>query len=257
LYPYGDTRTGTHPVYDDRDDRAARRTLRFLAVAGFVAVLGITLFVSLVTLGGSTSAKKAARAPAEIVTTLPPPPQVGPAPGAEVPGYVTTRKAALAAVRDERVAVVSLTKYVTQAQAKTLVGTTPVVALLVAPPGTAPSVVTGDLAAWVKTETAATSAERDEIKKLIPTVTDPAFKAFYNAEVARLDKVLKNFAPDSALVFGVVVKGPAAALQALGARTDVRLVDVADTATPAANAVYRGVRPEETAKANEPAMRPA
>jgi hypothetical protein len=155
------------------------------------------------------------------------------------------------------VAVVSLTKYLTQAQAKTVVGTTPVVALLVAPPGTAPDVVTGDLATWSKNKTADTTAERDEIKKLIPTVTDPGFKAFYNAEVARLDKVLKNFAPDSALVFGVVVKGPAAALQALGARTDVRLVDVADTATPAANAVYRGVRPEETAKANEPAMRPA
>jgi hypothetical protein len=193
----------------------------------------------------------------ETVTTLPPPPSVGPAAGTDLAGYVSSRKAALAAIRDERVAVVSLAKYSTQAQAKALVGTAPVVALLVAPPGLAPAVVTGDLTAWATAQTAATTAERDEIKRLLPTVTDPAFKTFYNSEVARLDKALKSFAPTSALVFGVVVKAPAAALQALGAKADVRLVDVAETATAAPDVVYRGLRPEEVAKANDPTLRPA
>lgn len=258
MFPYGDTRTDTVPVYDDGDDRAARRTVRLLAVSFFVAVLAVTVFVSLWALGdvGTGSDGAAETAPVETVTTLPPPPQVGPAPATELPPYVTSRKAALAAVRDERVAVVSLAKYSTQAQVKTLLGATPIVSLLVAPPGSAPAVVTGDLAEWVKSQTAANIAERDEIKRLIPTVTDPAFKTFYTSEVARLDKALANFAPTSSMVFGVVVRGPAAALQALGAKADVRLVDVADTATPPAETVYRGLRPEEVARAGEPAMRP-
>lgn len=260
MYPYGDIRTETMPGYgDDGDDRAARRTVRLLAVAVFVAVLAGTVYLSLSALGDdAASGGDAARlGGTETVTTVPAPMQVGPAPGTELAGYVTTRKSALAAARDERVAVVSLVKYSTQAQAKALVGATPIVSLLVAPPGTGPEVVTGDLSAWAKTQAAATIAERDEIKKLIPTVGDPAFKTFYTEEVARLDKALQNFAPDSAMVFGVVVRGPAAALQALGARAEVRLVDMAETANPAADAVYRGLRPEEVAKAGEPAMRPA
>ena len=258
MYPYGDTRTETMPGYgDDRDDRAARRTVRLLAVAVFVAVLAVTVYVSLSALGDDPAPGGDAARLGGTETTLPAPTQVGPAPGTELAGYVTARKAALTAARDERVAVVSLAKYSTQAQTKALVGATPILSLLVAPPGTGPEVVNGDLGAWVKTQTAATIAERDEIKNLIPTVADPAFKTFYTEEVARLDKALKSLAPDSAMVFGVVVRAPAAALQALGARADVRLVDVAETANPPVDAVYRGLRPEEVAKAGEPAMRPA
>jgi hypothetical protein len=256
LYPYGDTRTETRSVYDDGDERAARWTLRLLAVALFVAVVGATLVLSLLSLEDEAPSATATTVPADTVVTTPAPPEIGPPAGVEVAGYVAGRKAALAALREERVAVVSLGKYYTQTQAKGLLGSLQLVALLVAPPGVGPSVVTGDLAAWTKSQTDATRAERDEIKKLIPTVTDPAFKAFYNEEVARLDKALKNFAVDSAMVFGFVVKGPAAALQALGAKADVRLVDVGDMAAPDPQAVYHGLRPEETAKAEEPPLRP-
>ncbi len=260
MYPYGDTRTETPPVYvDDADERAARRTLRFLAVSVAVAVLAATVVFSLMALEDDPAPPDRAASPrqnVETVVTVPPPPEYGPASGVELAGYVSSRKAALAATRDERVAVVSFAKYSTQAQAKTLLGTLQQVALLVAPPGAAPSVVTGDLAAWVATQTEATPAEREEIKKLIPTVTDAAFKNFYTAEVARLDNALKNFSPTSAMVFGVVVKAPAAALKTLGAKAEVRLVDVAETATPGPDTVYRGLRPEETAKANEPPLRP-
>ena len=259
MYPYGDTRTQPpfQPVHDDRDHRAAVWTLRALAASVFVAVVCIAVFVSLYTLrDDEPSASTATTVPAETVTTLPPPTEVGPRSGVEVAGYVTGRKAALAANRDERVAVVSLAKYSTQAQARALAGTNAVSALLVAPPGVAPAVVTGDLAAWSKAQTAAIQSERDEIKKLIPTVDDPAFKTFYTQEVARFDKALKSFDPASAIVFGMVVKAPAPALQALGAKAEIRLVDVAETATPTPDAVYRGLRPEETAKANEPPLRP-
>ena len=255
MYPYGDTRT--QPVTDEREERAAVWTARAFYGSLFVAVICVAIFVSLWTLRDDEPAASSAPPPVvETVTTLPPPPEVGPAPGREVPAYVTSRKAALAANREERVAVVSLAKYSTQAQLKTILGTNPVVALLVAPPGTAPAVVTGDLATWAKAQSAATQAERDEIKKLIPTVDDPAFKTFYTQEVARLEKALKAFDPSSAMIFGAVVKAPATALQALGAKADVRLVDLADTAVPATETVYRGLRPEETAKANEPPLRP-
>lgn len=259
MYPYGDTRTENHPppVADDRDERAAVWTARAFYAAVFIALICGAIFVSLWSIRDDEPGAKSEPPPVvETVTTLPPATHVGPTPGTEVAGYVATRKAALAANRDERVAVVSLAKYSTQAQVKTLLGANPVVALLVAPAGTAPAVVTGDLAAWSKAQTAATQSERDEIKKLIPTVDDPAFKTFYTQEVARLDKALKAFDPNSAMVFGVVVKAPAASLQALGAKTEVRLVDLADTATPTPDPVFRGLRPEETAKANEPPLRP-
>jgi hypothetical protein len=256
LHPYGDTRVDNRPTYDD-DERAARWTLRFLAVSLFVAVIGATLVITLATLGDDEAPAPKAQERVETVVTTPPPPEVGPPSGTAVPTYISGRKTALAGVQDERVAVVSFAKYSTQAQAKTLAGSTPIVALLVAPPGVAPAVVTEDLATWTKAQTEATRTERDEIKKLIPTVTDPAFKTFYNEEVARLEKALKTFEPTSALVFGMVVKAPAAALKALGAKAEVRLVDVAENATQDPKTVYRGLRPEETAKANEPSLRPA
>jgi hypothetical protein len=259
LYPYGDTRTDNHPppVADDRDERAAVWTARAFYAAVFIALICGAIFVSLWSIRDDEPGAKSEPPPVvETVTTLAPATQVGPTPGTEVAGYIATRKAALAANREERVAVVSLAKYSTQAQVKTLLGANPVVALLVAPAGTAPAVVTGDLAAWSKAQTAATQSERDEIKKLIPTVDDPAFKTFYTQEVTRLDKALKAFDPNSAMVFGVVVKAPAAALQALGTKAEVRLVDLADTATPTPDPVFRGLRPEETAKANEPPLRP-
>lgn len=259
MYPYGDTRTEYPPpqMPDRGNDRAAVWTARLFYGAVFVAVICVAVFVSLWTIHDDAPAGPGEPPPVvETVTTLPPPTQAGPAPGTELPAYVAARKAALAANKDERVAVVSLAKYATEAQARAVLGTNTVVALLVAPPGTGPAVVTTDLASWSKEQTAATTAERDEIKKLLPTVDDPAFKNFYTQEIARMEKALKAFAPTSAMVFGAVVKAPAASLQALGAKAEVRLVDVADTATPTKDATYRGLRPEETAKANEPPLRP-
>jgi hypothetical protein len=260
LYPYGDTRTDVRPAYDDQDERAARWTIRLLAVALFVVVIAGTLVVSLM---GLEDEPRPAAAPTRAgqdavpVTAAPRTTEVGPPQGTELPAYLSARKAALGSNRDDRVAVVSLAKYGTQAQAKAALGSLAVEALLVAPPGVAPAVVVGDLAAWAKSQTDATRAERDELRRLIPTVDDPAFKTFYTQEADRLDKALTKFAVDSAMVFGAVVRGPATALQALGARPDVRLVDVGETATFDAKGSYRGLRPEETAKANEPALRPA
>jgi hypothetical protein len=258
LHPYADPALDRRPPFDDADDRAARLTVRLLGVGLFVAVLAVTLVVSLASLGSETATRtvSAPAGQAETVTVPPVVTDLGPLPGVDLAGYIQNRRAALAAARDDRVAVVSLNKYATEAQARAVVGSLPVVALLVAPPGTAPAIVTTDLPTWAKGQTDATRSEQDEIKKLLPTVDDPAFKTFYQSEIDRLTKALKNFAPDGPLVFAVVVRGPATALQALGARPDVRLVDVGDKPQADPKAVFRGLRPEEVAKANDPPLRP-
>lgn len=150
----------------------------------------------------------------------------------------------------------SLTSYATEAQVRALAGQRRVVALLAAPPDANPSAVVGSLATWANTQTAKIRAERDEIRSLLPTVTDAAFKDFYVAEVDRLDKVATALSPTSAVVFGLVVRGPASALKALAGRSDVRLVDVAEGSEPASQASYRGLRPEDRLKANDPSVRP-
>ena len=88
---------------------------------------------------------------------------------------------------------------------------------------------------------------------LIPTVDDPGFKEFYAEEVARLDRAVESTRPD--VVFAVAVPAPAPRLQALRSNPDVRLVDVgpADLGT---DPKLRGLRPEETRTAAEPATRP-
>ena len=131
-------------------------------------------------------------------------------------------------------------------------------ALLAAAPGAHPSVVTNGLEAWAKSQRQADEIERDEIRKLLPTVeeSDP-FKSFYESELVRLDTAIANVSPTSAVVFGLVVRGPAEALKALAATPGVRLVDVGEAAKPEPDAVFRGLRPEETAKVGQPATRPS
>lgn len=248
---YGEP-AGAAPASDD--DRAARWTVRFLAVALFVAVIAVVLRLTLLSLDDEPS--PAARDDRPAATGPVAVSDLGPEPGVDLAGYIGNRRAALAAATGERVAVVSLASYATAIQARGLAGSLSVVALLVAAPGTAPAVVVGDLTSWANAQTATIREERDEIRKLIPTVTDTAFKDFYTAEVDRLDKAANALTPTSPIVFGVVVRGPAPGLQALGARPEVRLVDVADGSEPGRDAAYRGLRPEEQVSANDPSTRP-
>ncbi len=238
--------------------RAARRTVRFFAVAVFVLVVGAA-FAYTVTrerdgggsstssgITGTTSAAAAAAADASI----------GPDANAEVGAYLDARKQDLAVATGDRVAVVSFDGYLSEADARAKVGSLKVDALLAAAPGAHPSVVTNGLEAWAKSQRQADEIERNEIRRLLPTVDDPAFKAFYESEVVRLENAIANASPTSAVVFGLALRGPADSLRTLAATAGVRLVDVGDAATSAPGAVFRGLRPEETAKVGQPATRP-
>ena len=180
---------------------------------------------------------------------------IGPLDGNDINQYVQDRQAALQKAGGERAAVVSFDKYLTEAEARALVGPLHVEALLAAPPGGTPSVVTGDMAAWAQQQKATATDQRDQTAELLKNgVDDPDYKAFYQSEVARLNKLLAGVDPRGRVVLGAVVTGSAADLQALAKRPDVRLVDVAPSAKVNAQTEYRGIHPEQTStvKQNDP-----
>jgi hypothetical protein len=144
----------------------------------------------------------------------------------------------------------------TEPEARAAAGRLQVVNLLAAAPGGSPSVVTGTMADWVNGQVGANRSERDEIQRLVPTVEDPQFRTFYQEEVARLGQLIDSVKPDGPHVFAVTVRGPAPDLQALARAPDIRLVDVGPSAKLPPDTPLRGLRPEETARANDPPTRP-
>jgi len=252
------------PQHDDDgivSERTARLTMTILAASVIVLMIGVVVFFTVKTLRQRETADDVP----VVEQTRPTTPEeaarvvggLGPPQGTQVGNYITNRKEALAAATGDRIAVVSFGTYQTEARAKSLVAPAEVVALLAAPPGGQPEVVTIDIAAWVREQTAEARAERAEIEKLIPTArNDPSFQAFYRTELERLDKLINAIRPNGELIFGVVVKSAVPNLQGLGSKPEVRLVDVGPTADPLPRPDYRGLRPEEVAKANEPNTRP-
>lgn len=238
------------------DEQAARRSLRFLGVAASVALVGLAVTLVFRTLGDGPG-DRTAGLPASLPVTADGEYQlVGPLPGAGVAGYVRNRQDALDAFEGERVAVVSLNGYATEEEARGEVGQASLLALLVAAPGGTPATVTGPLAQWADLQRKADRTERDEITKLLPTVDDPAFKSFYQSEVARLDTAIEALDPSGPIVFALVVRGSAAGLEQLAGNDRVRLVDMAPSAKAASKVEYQGLRPEETETTGQPPTRP-
>jgi hypothetical protein len=240
------------PKTTDRDHVEAVWTARLLAVALFVLVVGaafsLTVYLQKPDGSGQVEVTKSTVAEADQA--------IGPVAGTPVTAYVGDRKLALATAQGDRVAVVSMAAYANEAQSRAAVGSLQVVGFIVAAPGATPVTVTGGLDAWAKEQAKADEAERNEIKSLIPTVDDAAFKKFYESEVVRLDKAIADVSPTSPVVFAVIVRGPSAELQALGTKPGVRLVDVGQTGDVKPDTSFRGLRPEETDKTGLPPNRP-
>ena len=241
------------------EERAARRTVRLLVVAVFVALVGATVSVAVRLVRDEPPARSSVRSsdrsgsPGRGQTGYA---GIGPLPGAVIGDYLTERRTALERLTGEAAAVVSLTAYATEAQVREGVAPLAVVALLAAPPGDTPSVVTRPLVQWADERREAQRVEREEISRIIPTTDDPEFKAFYEQEVVRLDKAIAALDPAAPVLFGAVLRGSADDLRSLSLKPGVRLVDIAPPGEPAETVEYRGLRPEEAERAGEPPTRP-
>lgn len=241
------------PEYEDAEERAARRTVWLLGAGIAALAIGAVVFFTVRTLREAGSESPVVTTPEDAARAVG---GIGPPSGTDVAAYIDARNAALATATGDRIAIVSFTSYTTEAKAKALVAPVEVIGVMAAAPGGQPAAVQGDLAGWVQSQTAEARAERDEIQRLIPTVDEGNFKRFYQSEVDRLNQLIAAVRPNGDLAFGVVVRADATALQQLAARGEVRLVDVGPNAEPQAPTEYRGLRPEETGKANDPNTRP-
>lgn len=244
------------PEEADGGERAARRTVWLLAFSVAVVVVGSVTAVAVTQVLERRTSEAAAQAAAVAVDDGPGPSGIGPRAGADVAAYGRDRSAALAAADGERLAVASLAAYVSEDEARATASRAGVEvgALLAAVPGEASEVVTADLTTWLAPHRTRLEDERRELQRLLPTVSDPVFQAEYEAEIAALTRRLDGLRPGAALVFGLVVQGPAAALRDLAADPAVRLVDVASSAEPPTG--YRGLRPEESLRVADPPVRP-
>lgn len=242
------------PPGQDDEDRRVRRSLLMFGISLIIVGLGGLVAVTFGRSDNPTSDRDAGSASSE--EGGPSADGIGPFPGEEIAAYTAARAQALATAKGDRVAVVSLGKYMTEAEARAAMGRLEVVKLLAAAPAGSPSVVNGTMADWANEQVAGNRGERDEIQRLLPTVDDPQFKAFYEQEVDRLTKLIDSVKPDGPHVFAVAVRGPAPDLQALARAPDVRLVDVGPSAKLPPDTPLRGLRPEEKEKANDPPTRP-
>lgn len=247
------------PGSTDYGERAARRVLLLFAASLIVVGIGGLVAVSVRT--GDDKPAAATNGPTSATTTIVGGVAViremGPALDEDLVPYLKARAADLAKAKGERAAVVSFRQYLPEGQARAVAGGAEVSELLAALPGGAPAVVTGSIGDWLNDQFAATREERVNILQMLPTVDDPQFRADYSARVAELNRTLDAVNPGEPLVSGMVVRAPAAALQALARRSEVRAVDVGPSAAVAKDAIFRGIRPEEVTYANQPPSRPA
>lgn len=241
------------PVIAD-DERAARRTVLLLALGLIAVLLGAAVIGAAV--HRRDQRRRAAAASAADAGTVGRG-DLGPEPATDVATYVATRKAALAQARGERVAVVSLARYATEAEARSAIGSVRVRLLLVAAPGGSPAVV-DDVGAWAADQRRRATADRAQIEQLLQSgsVDDPDFRSFYQSEVTRL-KALETMPATAPVVFGVAVRGSVDQLRAIAVAPGIRLVDVGPSDSLPTNATVRGLRPEETTRAGQPPTRPS
>lgn len=172
---------------------------------------------------------------------------------ATVGELVADRAGALEAADGRHDAVVSLISYRSVEGVTTIAerAGVEVVAVLVAPPGGPPALVTDSLAGWVEERRAAAIDQRAALAEILPTVDagDP-FAVAYLEDIARLDAELAGLDTSADLIYGFTTTASADALRALALRADVRLVDVGGL-------VPSGLRPEEIERVGEPPTRPA
>ena len=238
----------------DSQPRIKREHLIWAAAAILVVVLGVALAAVIAQRRVDNQGKAQLLGQTESGGAVA---SIGPLDGTTVADYIAERQSALQNASGQRAAVVSLAQYATEQEARADVGQLKVLALLAAPPGGLPSVVTGDMAAWAQQQRADATQERDGDQQYLKNgVDDPDYRAFYAQEVGRLTKELTVIDPNGKVVFGVVVTGSAADLQSLAKQPGVRVVDVGPSAKVNDSTTYSGIRPEQTTTVSQHDPRP-
>ena len=233
---------------EDQEFRSARRSLMLFVIAVAAAVVGGIALLSGLIADDSDDNTVALGDPDEVG-------EIGPGPGQEVAPYADARRDQLTEVEGRRVAVVSFGSYLTDDDARELIGdSVDVVSLLVAFPADEPR-VTPSVRESRDVTLEEAGSQLDEISGLVNTVEDPEFAEFYRAEMLRYRKVVAEADRDD-VVFGALVRGRAGDLRALAAQAGVRLVDPADGAVLAEDARIFGLRPEESITVGDPQFRP-
>ena len=235
------------PVTPEERQQAVRLVVRFFAAAlAVILAAGIALVLTREDdddFGGEITLVNA----------------IGPLSGRDVPQYIFDRKRELGAISDVRAAVVSLTGYMREQDARKLVEGLNVRALLVAAPGGGPRVITGSLAEWADEARRDAAEERAEFEKLLPTYNPKEEQEFIDEakeQIARLRRVEETASATGEVVFALVVVAPAEDLRRIGDTTGVRVVDVGESPAVPAVANIRGIRPEEASTSGQPLTRP-
>lgn len=92
-----------------------------------------------------------------------------------------------------------------------------------------------------------------ELEKIIPTVTDPQYRAVYEADADARRSAIGLLRSDPSLIFALVVKASNANLAKAAAMAGIRLVDVADTADITVESHdFFGLLPEDSVNASWP-----
>lgn len=231
----------------DADESTAARRVLLLAVAALATAMGAVIV--LVAGGGGGDDLSSPQDAGAVVDVI------GPAPGVDVGGYVTSRQDAITTIDGSAIAVVSFETYVAaDAVTERLGGDVRAHMLLVALPG-APPAVTTDPGRHRTSTVADAEAQIVEITGLLPSVDDAEFAAFYRAELARYGQIVAT-ADRADIVFAAVVRATGPQLRAIASREGVRLVDLVAGASLADDASITGLRPEETTTTGSPEFRP-
>ena len=186
--------------------------------------------------------------------------QLGPPGGAELGPYMSSKTATLEAraksePKGVSLAVVSFDDYRRPSEVVKLIGgDTTIIRVFCRIPvaGSAPEELRVDKASFAP-EVAKLAASRRstlseellELRKLIPTVDDPAYRAVYKQDAEAIKKMLTLLTEDPPIVYGVVIKLEHRSLVGLSKAPGVKLVDIPGSEGPAPSR-FTAILPEQT-----------
>ena len=173
--------------------------------------------------------------------------------------FIAASRNRLAGLSGQHLAIVSFVRYSTATEVDALIGAGRARRLFVAARGGTPAAIApDDLETWARDRVRDAKLEVEEIERILPSVTSPDFARQYREDLERhrlaraeLEAAIDAGLRDAALVFAFELIAPAVELRSLEREPTVRVVAAGD-----APAQVIALRPEESARAGRPPVRP-